>query len=251
MRNHMLRLNLRTQQLQQDGEGHNYWQEINRLREWPAEETVLLLCDVWDKHWSRGASERVDAMVPRMEQLVGTARARGVQIVHAPSGTMEYYADAPARKRMLQAPAADLPVELELHDPPQPVDATDGGSDTGETSAEARKAWSQQHPGICINQECDGISDQGDEVFNLMAMKGIEHILIMGVHTNMCVLNRSFAIKQMVRWGKDTALVRDLTDAMYNPAQPPYVSHATGTNLVIEYIEKFWCPSVLSKDLLE
>ena len=82
MRNHMLRLNLRTQQLQQDGEGHNYWQEINRLREWPAEETVLLLCDVWDKHWSRGASERVDAMVPRMEQLVGTARARGVQIVH-------------------------------------------------------------------------------------------------------------------------------------------------------------------------
>ena len=251
MENNMLWLNLRTQLLKQDESGHNYWQEAITVREWPAKKTVLLLCDVWDKHWSRGASERVNAMVPRMDQLVGTTRARGVQIVHAPSGNMEYYADEPARKRMLQAPAADLPGELELQDPPQPVDATDGGSDTGETSAEAFKAWSQQHPGIWIDQECDGISDQGQEVYNLMAMKGIEHILIMGVHTNMCVLNRSFAIKQMVRWGKDTALVRDLTDAMYNPAQPPYVSHATGTNLVIEYIEKFWCPSVLSKDLLE
>jgi hypothetical protein len=73
----------------------------------------------------------------------------------------------------------------------------------------------------------------------------------MGVHTNMCVLNRSFAIKQMVRWGVNIALVRDLTDTMYNPAMPPYVSHDEGTRLVVEYIEKFWCPSLLSDDLLK
>jgi hypothetical protein len=72
----------------------------------------------------------------------------------------------------------------------------------------------------------------------------------MGVHTNMCVLNRTFAIKQMVKWGKDVYLVRDLTDAMYNPARPPYVSHEDGTRLVVEYIEKFWCPTVASDDLL-
>ena len=71
-----------------------------------------------------------------------------------------------------------------------------------------------------------------------MVQPGIEHLFIMGVHTNMCVLNRSFAIKQMVRWGKQVALVRDLTDAMYNPARPPYVSHAEGTDLVIGYIER-------------
>jgi hypothetical protein len=44
--------------------------------------------------------------------------------------------------------------------------------------------------------------------------------------------------------------VRDLTDAMYNPAMRPYVSHAEGTRLVIEYIEKFWCPSVESAQLI-
>ncbi len=44
-------------------------------------------------------------------------------------------------------------------------------------------------------------------------------------------------------------LTRDLTDAMYNPYRPPYVSHEEGTRLIIEYIEKFWCPTMLSSDL--
>jgi nicotinamidase-related amidase len=83
-----------------------------------------------------------------------------------------------------------------------------------------------------------------------MQQRGIKNLIIMGVHTNMCVLGRSFAIKQMVKWGVNVVLVRDLTDAMYNPAKPPYVSHEEGTRLVVEYIEKFWCPSVLSEDLI-
>jgi hypothetical protein len=65
----------------------------------------------------------------------------------------------------------------------------------------------------------------------------------------MCILGRSFAIKQMVKWGMPIALCRDLTDSMYNPARPPYVSHDEGTRLIIEFIEKFWCPTVLSADL--
>ena len=65
----------------------------------------------------------------------------------------------------------------------------------------------------------------------------------------MCVLNRSFAIKRMVRWGFDAVLARDLTDAMYNPMRPPYVSHEAGTRLIIEYIEKHWCPTMTSDDI--
>ena len=72
----------------------------------------------------------------------------------------------------------------------------------------------------------------------------------MGVHANMCILNRSFAIKQMTNWGIRCILVRDLTDAMYNPRKAPYVSHAAGTELVIQHIEKYWCPTVLSADLI-
>jgi hypothetical protein len=72
----------------------------------------------------------------------------------------------------------------------------------------------------------------------------------MGVHTNMCVLGRSFGIRQMTRWGMNCILVRDLTDTMYNPAMPPKVAHDEGTELVVQHIEKYWAPTLLSKDLL-
>ncbi|MDP6042216.1 MAG: isochorismatase, partial [Candidatus Latescibacteria bacterium] len=111
--------------------------------------------------------------------------------------------------------------------------------------------WTRQHAGIEIDQDRDVISDQGREICSYLQHKGIDRMLIMGVHTNMCILHRTFAIKQMVRWGIDMALIRDLTDAMYNPAKPPYVSHEDGTQLVISFIEKFWCPTVLSGDLID
>jgi hypothetical protein len=66
---------------------------------------------------------------------------------------------------------------------------------------------------------------------------------------NMCVLRRSFAIKQVRRWGVDCLLVRDVTDAMYNPRMRPIVSHDEGTELVIRYTERHWCPSVEAKAL--
>jgi type 1 glutamine amidotransferase len=37
---------------------------------------------------------------------------------------------------------------------------------------------------------------------------------------------------------------------MYNPAMAPYVHHCTGTDLVVEHIEKHWCPTITSVDLL-
>ena len=77
----------------------------------------------------------------------------------------------------------------------------------------------------------------------------ISNVVLMGVHMNMCVLGRPFGIRQMVRLGKNVVLARDLTDAMYDPRQPPYVSHARGTELVVEHIERYWCPSILGADL--
>lgn len=133
-------------------------------------------------------------------------------------------------------------------DPPLPIDDTDEGSDTGEVKP--RRVWSRQHPALEIDHARDAITDNGYDVYNLLQMWDVAQLLIMGVHTNMCVLNRSFGIKQMVRWQVEIALVRDLTDTMYNPARLPYVSHDEGTRLVVGYIERFWCPTISSDDLL-
>src|SRR6185369_2590652 len=72
----------------------------------------------------------------------------------------------------------------------------------------------------------------------------------MGVHANMCVLGRPFSIRQMVAQGQNVVLMRDMTDAMYNHRSRPYVSHFRGTEMVVEHIEKYWCPSITSVDFL-
>ena len=233
--------------LLQDATGHNIWREEIVRRTIPAAQTAIIVCDMWDKHWSRGAAERVDVMAPRMNGVLAAARAKGVRIIHAPSDTMGFYAETPARRRLRAAPYISPPAEVDRPAPPLPIDDSDGGSDTGES--EETRVWTCQHAAIEIDHALDGISDNGQEIYNYLQLHGIRHVLIMGVHTNMCILNRSFGIKQLVKWGVNVALVRDLTDAMYNPARAPYVEHDAGTQLVIGYIEKFWCPTV-SSDVL-
>jgi hypothetical protein len=46
------------------------------------------------------------------------------------------------------------------------------------------------------------------------------------------------------------ALVRDLTDTMYNSRSKPYVDHFTGTALVCWHIEKYWCPTITSDQVI-
>ena len=243
----VLRLNLRTRV--QPFKGSDEWQEIVVQKELQTAGTALLLCDVWDKHWCQGANERLAKLLPRMAEVVRFARDHGVQIIHAPSDTMAFYANTPQRLRAQAAPQAQPPKPLSLPDPPIPVDASDQGC-TEDPPCRVFGAWKSEHPAIEI-KEPDAVTDKGQEVYNLLQQLGIKNLILMGVHTNMCVLHRSFAIKAMTRWGVRCVLIRDLTDTMYNPKRPPQVPHDRGTELVVEYIERYWCPSVLSDDLLK
>jgi nicotinamidase-related amidase len=242
-----LLLSLRRQELTRDARGRNCWKPVVARKEVPAANAVLVICDMWDNHWCRGAAERVDELAPRMNEVVSAARDKGVFVIHAPSETMAFYEGAPGRARIAGMPQVEPPIELAVAAPPLPFETPQGGCDTGECYESP--AWTRQHPAIEIAQDRDGISDNGREVYSAIHQRGARQLVIMGVHTNYCVLNRSFAIKQMVKWGVDVALVRDMTDCMYNPAMPPYVSHEEGTRLVVEYIEKFWCPTFASADL--
>jgi len=89
----------------------------------------------------------------------------------------------------------------------------------------------------------------GQEIYNFCKQEGIDKIVLMGVHTNICILNRGFGARQMTQLGFEVVLARDLTDAMYDPRTRPFVSHPRGTELVIAHIETMWCPSILSDDL--
>jgi nicotinamidase-related amidase len=225
---------------------------LTRQVQWDAAKTAVVICDMWDKHWCPGASARVAEMAPRMNQVVAEARKRGALIIHCPSDTMAFYKDTPQRKLAQAAPRIEPKVPLQNWcnlDPkkegPLPIDDSDGGC---AESAKSSRVWSRQIDKIQI-ADADAITDSA-EAYYLIRQRGIENIIVMGVHTNMCVLGRPFAIRQLTQQGLNVVLMRDLTDTMYNPAKSPIVSHFTGTDLVVEHIEKYWCPTVTSAALL-
>jgi nicotinamidase-related amidase len=240
-----LKLTLRTRV--ETFKGSNNWDEVLVRKELPAKVIAIIICDMWDKHWCANATKRCEEMAKKMDAVLKEARSQGVHIIHAPSDCMGFYKDFPQRQRMAKIKKVPLPKAKDISEPALPVDASDGGCDDAKPDRE-HAVWTRQHPSIAI-EENDVISDNGEEVYSLLKEKGIQDLLVMGVHTNMCVLGRSFAIRQMTKWGIRCILVRDLTDAMYNPKKSPFVSHDEGTQLVIEHIEKYWCPSIVSAEL--
>jgi type 1 glutamine amidotransferase len=125
-----------------------------------------------------------------------------------------------------------------------PIDQSDGGCDC-EPRCKGGHPWRKQIDTIEIYDE-DAISDSGVEVWNLLEQRDVTNVILLGVHTNMCVLGRPFGLRNMARFGKNVVLVRDLTDTMYNHRMRPYVSHFTGTDLIVEHIEKYVCPTITS-----
>jgi nicotinamidase-related amidase len=223
--------------------------------------TAIIVCDMWDQHWCKSAASRVDELAGPMNEMLKTARAKGVLIIHAPSTCTAFYKSTPQRKRAIDAPFTKTPEPLETTErwgtvwywPDQkregvlPIDDSDMGCDC-KAKCEIRSPWTRQTAAIEFG-EADAITDNGQEVWNLLTQHNIDNVILCGVHLNMCVLGRPFAIRQMVKLGKNVALIRDMTDTMYNPDRPPGKNHFEGTDRVVEHVERYWCPSILSTDL--
>ena len=239
-------------------------------QQWKPSETAVIVCDMWDLHHCKNAVMRVAEMAPRMNRVLETLRAQGVLIIHAPSSCVDFYRGHPARQIALNAPqAANLPKDIGewCHQIPAekkgvyPIDQSDGGEDDdpvehaawaqylAEMGRNPRAPWKRQCDVLVIHDH-DAISDSGVEIWNLLEHRNIKNILMVGVHTNMCVLGRPFGLRQMAQNGKNVVLMRDMTDSMYNPKMWPYVNHFRGNDRIIAYIEKYVCPTVTSDQIL-
>jgi nicotinamidase-related amidase len=224
--------------------------------DWDMARAAIVICDMWDDHHCVAAARRVVEMAPRMNEVVASLREQGALIVHAPSGCVDFYRGTPARIRAIQAPAAQAPGPIDWNDwetdeqAMLPTTLTDPGGcscDSPEPCGEAGPPypWTRQTPLIDILPE-DAVSDDGQEIFNLLQERGIEDVIVMGVHTNICVLGRPYGIRQLVRLGKRPVLCRDLTDSFHRDPR----GHAWGTEQVVAHVERRWCPTVTSDQLL-
>ena len=107
--------------------------------------------------------------------------------------------------------------------------------------------WTRQIKTIEI-EDPDVVSENGQEIYNVMEDRGIENVIVMGVHTNLCVSGRPFGLRQMTYYGKNVVLVRDLTDSLFQPTEKGF-SHFKGTEAVVDHIEKTICPTITSTSL--
>ena len=228
---------------------------------WDPSKTALIVCDMWDDHWCKGAARRVAEMAGPMNEMIASARARGVFIIHGPSSVVSFYDGTLQRERAVAATMSKTPVPLSTKErwgtnwcwPDQgeesafPIDDSDMGCDCA-TKCVIREAWKRQIGSIRIDLD-DAITDNGQETWNLLQSRGIDNVILCGVHLNMCVLGRPFGIRQMVKLGKNVVLVRDMTDSMYSHQKRPFVNHFAGTDLVVNHVELHWCPSITSSDL--
>jgi nicotinamidase-related amidase len=191
-----------------------------------------------------------------MNEVVAGLRARGALIVHAPAGCMDFYGGTPARLRAAGAPRRRAPVPIDWNDWDE---ARESGLpttliDPGPCSCDAAEPcgpggppypWTRQIASIEIAPE-DAVSDDGGELFNLLEERGIDDVIVMGVHTNVCVLGRPYGIRQLVYLGKKPLLCRDLTDSFHRDPR----GHFRGTEQVVAHIERWWCPTVTSDQLV-
>ena len=265
----LMHLQLTSQRETAPGSGRFHF--VEQTEDWNASETAVIVCDVWDYHHCLNAVRRLEEFAPQLDAVLKRAREQGATIIHSPSDCMPAYADHPARLRAVAVPAAaNAPYAVESwcsmipaeERAVYPIDQSDGGEDddSAEHAVWRQKLidlgrnpgmpWKRQSDLITIDPERDFISDKGDEVWNVLESRGIKNVILTGVHVNMCVLGRPFGLRQMARNGKRVVLMRDMTDAMYNPQQWPYVSHFTGNDLVISHIERFVCPTVTSDQIL-
>ena len=264
------KIELKLRARQETGKGTGNYHALEHTESWSPGSSAIIVCDMWDLHHCLNATLRGGEMAPRMNKILDQARGMGFTIIHAPSSCIAPYKNHPARKRVLATPRAkNLPKDIDSwcsHIPEEdrgkyPIDQSDGGEDDDPAAhkkwAEELKArgrnpgapWKSQTDKLDIH-DIDYISDNGSEVWSVLEDRKINNVVLLGVHTNMCVLGRPFGLRQMARNGKNVVLMRDMTDTMYNPAMAPFVSHFTGNDLIVEHIEKFVCPTITSDSFL-
>src|SRR5207248_503887 len=177
-----LRLHIRERREEPAGSGK--LKVVERTVNWKASETAIIVCDMWDDHHCKIAAQRVGVMAPRMNQVLTAARDRGVMVIFAPSETMNIYAGSLYRKRMEQAKPVKPPVPIGKRcdrdpegEPKTLPEDTELDCDDAELGPVVRR-HARQHAGLDIIG-FDGISDNGQEIYNFCAQHGIKNIVLM------------------------------------------------------------------------
>ncbi len=194
----------------------------------------VIAVDVWNFHWCKTATMRVDAIVPRMNKALEAARSLGMTVMLCPSDVVDNYVGYPQRQRIFNLPKVSVPNVMNVTCPPVP-DA--GGCACARERCAVNYGWDGMHPDLIIGKE-DFMPDTQQEVYAICQKKRLTHLIYVGFHTQVCLLGKSMGLKAMKSAGLKCLLARDMTDAHpgYDPSRN--FTPDLNTSQVIEHFEK-------------
>jgi nicotinamidase-related amidase len=208
--------------------------------------TAIIVIDMWNFHWCMTASERVSAMVPRMNGVLAIARELGMQVVWNPSDVVTAYSGYPQYENAVaakhhQAPQIRKPLSTKFT-APQGRCMCGNGIHCG-----GNYGWDGMHPDLII-EDNDLISSSTNEIYTLLLDRDITDIIYMGVHTNICVFGKPGAMSNMWSAGFNCLLARDLNDAFTAYEPDKNYTPDTGTTEINENLQKAGIPNINMAD---
>jgi len=179
--------------------------------------TAIIVIDMWNYHWCMTCSERVGAMVPRMNAVLESARKAGILIIWNPTDVVTAYSGLPQYERAAAMTTRKLP---EIREAPQvkftaPRAACMCGPGI---SCRVNYGHDAMHPDFIIGDD-DLFSSSTDAICTILSERGVKDVIYMGVATNICVFGKPGAVSYLWKAGFNCMLARDLNDAFtgYNP----------------------------------
>ncbi|MDR1485301.1 MAG: isochorismatase family protein [Planctomycetaceae bacterium] len=252
-----------------DGESKNI------IEKWNPKQTAIIVCDMWAFHPCVHATARLEDLAKEMNMVFDKARAKGILIIFAPSShdIDKHYSDLPARKTSAKYRHGfgnprhwDFWVHGRGGENEHSHLAFAGEKDakwilpSGDSRCfeSVGKQPDFRQTKILEIKDCDILTDDFVEMIGnneykecLFKERGIKNVILMGVHTDMCVIGRPFGCRAMKIAGYNTVLCRDLTDSVWNCASrmKGAIDHFRGLDKVIEYIETYICATITSADI--
>ncbi len=207
----------------------------------------VIAVDVWNYHWCKTATMRVDAFVPRINKALEAARSMGMTVMLCPSDVVDNYVGFPQREAVFALPTVPVPEVMKVTCPAVP-DA--GGCACGRERCGGNYGWDGMHPDLKIGKN-DWMPDTQAEVYAICQQRKLTHLIYVGFHTQVCLLGKPMGLRAMKSAGLQCVLARDMTDAHpgYDPARN--FTPDLNTEQVVEHFEKHLAPTIHFQNVLE
>lgn len=219
---------------------------VEKEKTFESSQVGVLVIGMWSGHQCLVADRILHELSPKVNSFLKVCRSKNMKVIFGSSSLTKLPKYAPLRKNMKGLSFAKL-VDKGLCFPPIPFDDSDGG--VNEKNPNFKRDEVDLHPSIEVC-DTDAMSDNSKEILNYLHHHNLKLLLVVGVHTNMCVLDRPYGIKNLARYGFPMAIVRDLTDPMVKPDGVKVKDRDDAKDKIVKFIEQYFCPSVDSRDLI-